>query len=98
MRGEGLETLYKSLGCYEGLLGDGVPEIVILRGIGVAQRDVADESERDEGYLIDVAHLGDGARLHVDGLGLGEMTDDLAHLVLGIDEPVTGNDQSRLGT
>ena len=40
-----LQTFDKGLGDVEGFLGDGVPEVVVLRGIGIAQGDVADDTE-----------------------------------------------------
>ena len=57
------KLLYEGLGDLEGIVGNGVPEVVILRGIGVAQVDVADDAEGNEGHLMEVARLGDGARL-----------------------------------
>ena len=69
-------------GDLEGILGNGAPEVMIHRGIGVAQRDVADDAERDEGHLVQVARLCNGARLHIDGLQVGEFVDDAAHLLL----------------
>ena len=66
------QTLYKGLGNLERVLRNGVPEIVILRGIGVAKGNVADDTERDKRYLINIAGLGNGARLHVDSLSLWE--------------------------
>ena len=40
-----------------------------------------------------MAHLGNGATLHVDSLGLREVFYDLAHLFLGIDKPVASDDE-----
>ena len=78
------------------MVGNGIPEVMILRGIGVAQGDVADDAEGDEGDVVEVARLGNGARLHIDGLGFGEVAEDVAHLVLGIDKPVAGDDETRM--
>ena len=69
---------------------------MILRGIGVAQGNVADDTEGDERYVIRVAGLGNGARLHVDRPCLGEVTDDLAHLLLRVYKPVAGDDEAGL--
>ena len=76
------------------MVGHGVPEVVVLRGMGVAQGDVADDAERDERHLIDITGLGNGTRLHVDGLGIGEVADNLAHLVLGVYKPVARDDEA----
>ncbi len=94
MRGEGLERLDESLGDLEGVLCDGVPEIVIHRSISVAQGDVADNAEGDKRHLIYIARVRDGTTLHIDGFCLGEVTDDLTHLLLGVDEPVTCDDKA----
>ena len=67
---------------------------MILRGIGIAQGNVADNAERDEGHLHQVAGLGDGSTLHVDSLGLGEVADNLAHLLLCVDKPVASDDKA----
>ena len=80
----------------ERVVGDGVPEVVVLRGVGVAQGDVADDAERDERHLVNIARLGNGARLHIDSTGLREVADDLAHLLLRVDEPVARHDQTRV--
>ena len=69
---------------------------MILRGIGVAQGNVADDTEGDERYVIRVAGLGNGARLHVDRPCLGEVTDDLAHFLLRVYKPVAGDDEAGL--
>ena len=83
-----LNTFHKRLGKLEGAVGNGLPEVVVLRGIGVVQWHVADDAERDEGYLIHVAGLGNGARLHIDSLGLREVADDFAHLFFRVHKPV----------
>ena len=67
---------------------------MVLRGVGVAQGDVADDAERDERHLIDITGLGNGARLHIDSLGLGEFLDDATHLLLRIHKPVAGDDET----
>ena len=67
---------------------------MILRGIGVAKRNVADDAERDERHLIYITRLRDGSRLHVYGLGLGEVPDNLAHLLFRIDKPVARDDEA----
>ena len=84
------------LGDLERVVGDGVPEVVVLGGIGVAQGNVADDAEGDEGHVVEIARLGNGARLHIDGLGFGEVAEDVAHLVLGVDKPVAGDDEARM--
>ena len=78
------------------MLSNGFPEIVILRSVSVAQGNIADDTERDERNLVDIAGLGNGTRLHVDGLGFGEVTDNFAHLILGVYKPVTRDDESRM--
>ena len=80
----------------KGVVGDGIPEVVILRGIGVAQGDVADDAERDEGHLVDIARLGDGTRLHVDSFGIGEVADNFAHFFTCIYKPVASHYQARM--
>ena len=92
------ELLDEGLGDLEGMVGNGVPEVVILRGIGVAEGDVADDSERDEGHVAQIAGLGDGCRLHIDGFCLGEVADDLTHLLLRVYKPVACNDEARVKT
>ena len=67
---------------------------MILRSIGITKGNVAHHTERDKLHLIDIAGLGNGARLHIDSLRLREMTDNLAHLFLGIHEPVARDDQA----
>ena len=91
-----LQTFDEGLGNLEGLLSSGVPEVVVLRGVGVAQGHVADDAEGDKRHLEDIAGLGDGGTLHVDGLRLREVADDLTHLLLRVDEPVTGDNQARV--
>ena len=91
MNSEQLKALHKGLSDLERVLRNGVPEVVILRGIGVAKGNVADNTERDKRYLIYIAGLGNGARLHVDSLGLREQFDDAAHLLLAIHKPVARN-------
>ena len=76
------------------MLSNGFPEIVILRSVSVAQGNIADDTERDERNLVDIAGLGNGTRLHIDSLGLREVTDDFAHLLLGVHEPVACNNQT----
>ena len=78
------------------MLGDGVPEVVVLGGVGVAQGDVTDDTEGDEWHLVQITGVGDGGTLHIDGLGLGEVADDLAHLLFRVHEPVAGDNQSRV--
>ena len=78
------------------MVGYGVPEVVVLRGVGVLQRDVADDAERNEVDAIDVARLGNGCRLHIDGYGFGEVGHDGAHLVARIDKPVAGDYKARM--
>ena len=67
---------------------------MILGGICVVEGLVADDTEGDEGYLIDITGLGNSARLHIDSLGLREEVDDAAHLLLRIYEPVAGDYQA----
>jgi hypothetical protein len=55
-----LKGFNESLGNLEGVIGNGVPEVMILGGIGVTQGDVADYPEGDERYLVDITGLGDG--------------------------------------
>ena len=74
-----------------------VPEVMILRCIGVAQGDVADHTERDERHLINITRLRDGARLHINGLGFWEVAYNLAHLLLAVHKPVACDDKARLG-
>ena len=69
---------------------------MILRGIGIAQGNVADETEGDKRHLIYIAYLCDGARFHINSLGLRDVTYDLAHLLLGIDKPVACDDETWL--
>lgn len=92
------ETVDEGLGNLEGAVGQCRPEIVILRSIGVLKGQVADDAERDEPHLVEQTRLSDGSRLHVDSLGLGEVADNLAHLVLGVNKPVAGNDETRVKT
>ena len=89
------QAFHKRLGGLERVLGNGIPEVMILRGIGVRQRHVADHAERDERHVVDVTRLGDGTRLHINGLGVGELLNDATHLVLRIDKPVARHDKSR---
>ena len=92
------DGLHKTERHLETILGHAVPEVKILAGLGVFEWDVADDAKRDEGDGVAVADLGDGAALHIDGHGLGEMVEYLAHLLLRIDKPVAADGQSRLDT
>ena len=86
-----LEGLDEGLGDLEGVFRYMVPEIMVLRGIGIAKGNVADDAERDERNLVEITGLGNGARLHIDSLGIRELLNDTAHLLLCIDEPVASN-------
>ena len=92
------DGLHKTERHLETILGHAVPEVKILAGLGVFEWDVADDAKRDKGDGVAVADLGDGAALHIDGHGLGEMVEYLAHLLLRIDKPVAADGQSRLDT
>lgn len=50
----------KCLGDLEGVVSNSVPEVMILGGIGVTQWDVADDTEGDKRYLVDITSLGNG--------------------------------------
>ncbi len=55
---------------------------------------VADDAETDERYAVDVASLCDGAALHVDGFGFGEVVEYLLHLVTAVDKPLAAHGES----
>ena len=92
-----LQRFHKRFRGKERVLGNGVPEIVVLRGIGVAKGDVADDAEGDKRYLVDITGLGDGTRLHIDGFGLGEQVDDATHLLFRVNKPVAGDHKPEMG-
>ena len=78
----------------EAALSHAVPEIEVLRGVGVLEWYVADDAERDERRLIDKARLGDSTALHVHGGGIGEVLHDGLHLLALVDKPVTTDGDS----
>ena len=94
MKNEELQGLNEGLCNLKRLIGNSIPEIVILRGVGIHERQVADDTERDKPHLIYITRLCNGARLHVDSLCLWEVPDNLAGLLLGIDKPVASNDET----
>ena len=49
------------VGDAERAFGYGLPEVGVLLPVFVGSRRVADDAEADEGYIVEVAHLGDGA-------------------------------------
>ena len=75
------------VGDIERAFGQTCPEVEILRGFLILERDVADDAEADEGHPIDVAGLCNGTAFHIDSLGMGEMPEYRLHLLLGIDKP-----------
>ena len=81
-------------GNLETAFGHAVPEIEILGSLVVLQRHVANDAERDERGLVDMAGLRDRAALHVDGHRVGEVGQYLAHLLTRVDKPFAADGQA----
>ena len=60
-------------------IGNAFPKVKILACFVVFERDIADNTEGDEGSLIDVADLRNRTTLHVDSCCLWEVVHDLLH-------------------
>ena len=76
-----MNCLYK-VPCYlKAAVSDALPEIVVLAGFVVFERNIADDTEGDEGSLIDVADLRNRTTLHIDSCCLWEVVHDLLHLL-----------------
>src|SRR3712207_2321758 len=79
--------------CYaEAAIGHSAPKVEVLRCLGVFERHVADDAERDERRGIEMAGLRDGTALHVDSHRLGELLEYRLHLLLRVDKPVAAHD------
>ena len=63
-------------------IGNAFPEVKILACFVVFERDIADNTEGNERYSIDVADLCNRTTLHVNGCCIGEVIYDLLHLFL----------------
>ena len=60
----------------------------------LGSRCVADDAETDERYLLYIAHLGNGARFHIDSQAFGEVTLDGIQLFAVGDELVATANQA----
>ena len=67
------------------------PEVEVLLSLGVLERHIADDAEGDEGSLIDMAGLSDGAALHIHSHSLWKMVEDGAHLLLAVYKPLAAD-------
>ena len=57
----------------EGVLWRFLPEVFILRYVVVGSGGVGNHPHAREGHIADIANLGDGGRLHVNGVNVGIM-------------------------
>lgn len=82
----------------DGLEGTGAefgPEVgVLLPVVGGGAGGVADDAEAEEGDVAEVAGVGDGGRLHVDGEAFGELGLNDGELLVVGDELVAGADEA----
>ena len=84
--------LEEDAGSVERVVGNGAPEMLILRCLSVFQRYVADHPERDKLHAIDMTCLCNGGRLHIHCGGFGEVAHNLAHLLFGLHQTDAGDD------
>ena len=76
-----MNCLYKVPCHLKAAVSDALPEVVVLAGFIVFERNIADNSEGNERGLIDVADLRNRTTLHVDGCCFWEVIHDLLHLL-----------------
>ena len=55
------QSIQELVGDAEGTFGYGMPEVGVLLPMFVGPWCVADDAETDEGHVVEVAHLGNGA-------------------------------------
>ena len=91
-----LDTFNKVFRHFKTTVGNALPEVVVLTGFVVFEGYVADDTERDERRLVDVADLCNRAALHVDSCCLREVVHNLLHLLTSVDKPLATDGQSSL--
>ena len=76
-----MNCLYKVPCHLKAAVGNALPEVVVLAGVIVFERNIANDTEGDEGSLIDVADLRNRTTLHIDSCCLSEVVHYLLHLL-----------------
>ena len=76
-----LDAFYKMLRHLKATISNTFPEVVVLAGFVVFERNVADNSEGNERCLVDVADLCDGTTFHVNGCCFWEVVHYLLHFL-----------------
>ena len=76
-----MNCLYKVPCHLKAAVGNALPEVIVLAGFVVFERNIADNTEGNERCLIDVADLRNRTTLHVDSCCLWEVVHDLLHLL-----------------
>ena len=76
-----LDAFYKMLRHLKTTIGNTFPEVIILAGFVVFERNIADDTEGDEGGLIDVSDLRNRTTLHIDSCCFWEVVHYLLHFL-----------------